>query len=105
MYICKKYGSFNNLGIGNDIILGNETLTVGGYALRPDYLNTLKDLTETIGDYSRFTIALVNDDTYEAVLNSDPSLTDNAYYDLSGRRVVQPTRGLYIVNGKKVVIK
>lgn len=27
------------------------------------------------------------------------------YYDLSGRRVAQPTRGLYIVNGKKVVIK
>ncbi len=28
-----------------------------------------------------------------------------SYYDLSGRRVVQPTKGLYIVNGKKVVVK
>ena len=27
------------------------------------------------------------------------------YFDLSGRRVVQPTKGLYIVNGKKVVVK
>ena len=27
------------------------------------------------------------------------------YYDLQGRRVSQPTKGLYIVNGKKVVIK
>lgn len=27
------------------------------------------------------------------------------YYDLQGRRVVNPTRGFYIVNGKKVVIK
>ena len=27
------------------------------------------------------------------------------YYDLQGRRVAQPTKGLYIVNGKKVVIK
>ena len=27
------------------------------------------------------------------------------YYDLSGRRVLYPTKGLYIVNGKKVVIK
>ena len=27
------------------------------------------------------------------------------YFDLSGRRVAQPTRGLYIVNGKKVIIK
>ena len=29
----------------------------------------------------------------------------NGYYDLQGRKVVQPTKGLYIVNGKKVVIK
>ncbi len=27
------------------------------------------------------------------------------YYDLQGRRVAQPTKGLYIVNGKKVFIK
>ena len=27
------------------------------------------------------------------------------FYDLQGRRVAQPTKGLYIVNGKKVVIK
>ena len=30
---------------------------------------------------------------------------EGAYFDLSGRRVAQPTKGLYIVNGKKVVIK
>jgi len=28
-----------------------------------------------------------------------------SYYDLQGRRVTQPNKGLYIVNGKKVVIK
>lgn len=27
------------------------------------------------------------------------------YYDLQGRRVSQPTKGLYIVNGKKIVVK
>lgn len=31
--------------------------------------------------------------------------TDGVYYDLSGRRVAQPTKGVFIVNGKKVVIK
>ena len=30
---------------------------------------------------------------------------DDVYYDLQGRRVAQPTKGLYIVNGKKVIIK
>ena len=29
----------------------------------------------------------------------------NTYYDLSGRRVAKPQHGLYIVNGKKVIIK
>ena len=29
---------------------------------------------------------------------------DNVYYDLAGRRVAQPTKGLYISNGKKVMI-
>lgn len=29
----------------------------------------------------------------------------NTYYDLSGRRVMRPQHGLYIVNGKKVIIK
>ena len=30
---------------------------------------------------------------------------DNRYYNLNGLEVAQPTKGLYIVNGKKVVIK
>lgn len=30
---------------------------------------------------------------------------DNVFYNLSGQRVAQPTKGLYIVNGKKVIIK
>jgi hypothetical protein len=29
----------------------------------------------------------------------------NAFFNLNGQRVAQPTKGLYIVNGKKVVIK
>ena len=26
-------------------------------------------------------------------------------YDLSGRRVISPSKGIYIINGKKVMIK
>ena len=29
----------------------------------------------------------------------------NQYFNLAGQRVTQPTKGLYIVNGKKVIIK
>ena len=33
------------------------------------------------------------------------AVNSNQYFDLSGRRVAQPTKGLYIVTGKKVYIK
>ena len=41
----------------------------------------------------------------ETIENSKHSTEDGIYYDLQGRRVENPTRGVYIVNGKKVVIK
>ena len=36
---------------------------------------------------------------------SREATANNGYYDLQGRPVAQPTKGLYIVNGKKVIIK
>ena len=30
---------------------------------------------------------------------------ENEYFDLQGRKVAQPTKGLYIVNGKKIIVK
>ena len=30
---------------------------------------------------------------------------NDLYFDLQGRRVAQPTKGLYIVNGKKIIVK
>lgn len=41
----------------------------------------------------------------ETIENSKHSTEDGVYYDLQGRRVENPTCGVYIVNGKKVVIK
>ena len=41
----------------------------------------------------------------ETVETSKGNIEDGVYYDLQGRRVEKPTRGIYIVNGKKVVIK
>ena len=39
----------------------------------------------------------------EAIDNSQ--LTTDKYFDLQGRRVIAPTKGIYIRNGRKVVIK
>ncbi len=35
----------------------------------------------------------------------DANIATPVYYDLSGRKVENPTRGIYIVNGKKVLVK
>lgn len=38
-------------------------------------------------------------------LNGERKTMNGDYYDLQGRKVAQPAKGLYIVNGKKVVTK
>lgn len=62
------------------------------------YLNTsalVKMLTFNFGDVDAITS-----------LNGEESTNESReFLDLSGRRVNNPTRGLYIVNGKKVIVK
>lgn len=36
-------------------------------------------------------------------VNNDKAKLNADFFNLSGRRVLQPTRGLYIVNGKKMI--
>lgn len=54
-----------------------------------------------------FRIYRINNDTQtiEVVSLSDDTISNNAIYDLQGRRVAQPAKGVFIQNGKKVVIK
>ena len=46
----------------------------------------------------------IDDDT-TGIQSIERTVTDNQYYTLDGRRVAQPTKGLYIVNGRKVIVK
>lgn len=41
----------------------------------------------------------------DAINEVTTGAANNNYYDLQGRRVLAPTKGLYIVGGKKVIIK
>lgn len=41
----------------------------------------------------------------EQITNTHHLSPNTSYYDLQGRKVAQPKQGLYIVNGKKVVVK
>ena len=38
-------------------------------------------------------------------LNDKGQMTNDNFYDLQGRKIEKPTKGLYIVNGRKVVVK
>ena len=82
---------------------GNGTLAAG-----KAFLRTTVNAT---GGGSAPSLSLVFDDNNttginEAIRpNNNSGMSDKTFYNLSGQRVTNPTKGLYIVNGKKVVIK
>ncbi len=43
--------------------------------------------------------------TTTGIANVKEEVKDNVIYDMQGRRVAQPGKGLFIINGKKVVLK
>lgn len=46
----------------------------------------------------------ISDDADGVALPEVSKTTDGYYYDLTGRRVVHPVRGVYISNGRKIVV-
>ena len=62
-------------------------------------------LTYSGGVGAREFIGFDDDATRIEMPMVESSDADAVVYDLQGRRVAQPTKGLYIVNGKKVIIK
>jgi len=68
-----------------------------------------RDLLDAYYDEASATSRIVmffEDETTTGVTeNVNSKLSNSKYYDLQGRRVVKPGKGLYIKNGKKEVIK
>lgn len=63
-----------------------------------------KDIT---GSESR-SLQVIFDEETTGISNVEitkPEAKNNVYYNLNGQRVANPSKGLYIVNGKKVIIK
>jgi hypothetical protein len=101
-------GTYNNIAAvdHDDYVLSNSNL------YKVNSTVTLKPFrayfTETAGGSVKANVISLNfDDTETGLINLNDNDThhDNKVYDLSGRQVAQPRRGLYIINGKKVVIK
>lgn len=68
-------------------------------------LNKGQAYLQLSGQHARSLNIGYDDETIGIHAVNSEKIKDNSYYDLQGRRVAQPTKGLYIVNGRKVVIK
>ncbi len=56
-------------------------------------------------DLAERTSQVVEDPTAISAVGADTTTHDDAWYDLTGRRVTNPSAGIYIHNGKKVIVK
>ena len=63
-----------------------------------------KAYLEFTGDVSAPMLSMGGETTGIKTIDNSQLTIDN-YYNLAGQRMAQPTKGLYIINGKKVVIK
>ena len=85
-YVLAKHGSDIGFYKANDIVV----------AANKAYLQT------TVAA-ARIDIEFDGDVTAIETVKSEKA--NNEYFNLAGQRVANPTKGLYIVNGRKVVVK
>jgi len=71
----------------------------------PVTMNPYRAYMVVEGGASSRELDLVIDGVSTGIKNMKVGTDNNVYYDLQGRRVLYPTKGLYIVNGHKVIIK
>ncbi|MBO7119718.1 MAG: InlB B-repeat-containing protein [Bacteroidaceae bacterium] len=96
------------------------TNTSANYVLNPDEANAFSAVTgdgvqlpaksaylqlnpEEVGDAATVRFGLIDNTT--AITSVKVNDGKSAIFDLQGRRVSQPAKGLYIINGKKVAVK
>ena len=63
------------------------------------------DATGVSNAKSRLIIAFDEEAAGIESIKEIPAYSDNEYYNLSGQRVTNPHKGVYILNGKKVLVK
>ena len=98
-------------GTSTIYVLANRTKGVGFYRWTGDelgagrvYLNVTSQGGSNAHEFVGFPEEDENGTTAIQDIESTETIT-GPFYDLQGRRVDNPTKGIYIVNGKKIVIK
>lgn len=93
-------------GVYNYILQSGEFKKASNGYLKPNraYLSTSYNVSATSArDYLE--ISFEDDDVTGVENINREAITSDQFFDLQGRKVEQPQKGLYIVNGKKVIIK
>lgn len=88
------------MGGGSLIKASDESAGLGAFRW---YLS-VESRTSTAAQPAEIRIRLIDNTTAIETVESNVA-ENNVYYDLSGRRVDNPTKGIYIVNGEKKIIK
>ena len=90
---------------GNAYVLNKKSAGVGFYKLKDNGTIGANKAYLVLTQGAREYFLFDEETTGVNTLNVERKTMNGDYYDLQGRKVVQPTKGLYIVNGKKLVIK
>ncbi len=97
-------------GAGNYNYILNNVSGIGFYKANGQTVATNRAYLQTtynVASGARMMMVFADEDMQTTGISDVRSKTEDVkgnFFDLSGRRVAQPTKGLYIVNGKKVVL-
>ena len=69
-----------------------------------DFLDILTDVEDNYASRN-ITMSFNNNTTGISTMHNSECIMHNSIYDLQGRRVVKPGKGLYIKNGRKEVVR
>jgi hypothetical protein len=86
-------------------VLGKKSGVVGFYKANGAVVNTDKAYLQTTIAAARIDFNFDNEEATAIETVKAQNAENGEFFDLQGRKVAQPTKGLYIVNGKKVIIK
>ncbi len=98
-------GDYTNMILNNVSGIGFYFANGQTVATNRAYLHIATTLAPDASGGSRMTMVFGDDATSINTMLMNNVVKNNEYFDLQGRRVVQPQKGLYIVNGKKVIVK
>lgn len=92
-------------GDGTIYVLANKTDGVGFYKLNDGQKVPAGKAYLVIAAAAPEFVGFGDTTGIDATLNEGVEMTDGVIFDLSGRRVANPTKGIYIKNGKKFIVK